>query len=460
MATVFWRPVAAAPSQPIAAPTPQVTPTPAWIYVVQSGDTLYDIAQRHGLSWDLLAAANDLADPYLLTPGQQLIIPPVPEQPLPGIVHQVLPGDTLKSISLRYGVSQFDLIQDNHLLRPDHLVIGQPVSVAVAADSPPLYGDTHMICDSETLVGIAVEHNTSMWLLATVNELSRPFYASNASRMWIPGQDGVFVDWALPVDHLALHGTPAIQGGTISVQISVSQPMTLAGSLFGQQLNLFPTETGMAAVVGVDAMADPGLHTLAITVSTAGGVDAAYSQPIPLEPGEFVSEDIVVDATVAAAITPDVAEAELALVNGLFSNWSASRRWEGSFALPAAGDVTSRFGTRRTYNVALSSPYHTGVDLSSANGLLVTAPAAGIVVYTGTLTVRGNVLVLDHGWGVLSGYWHLAQIEVNVGDEVAQGETIGQIGSSGLSTGPHLHWEVRVGTVPVDGLQWLRDSFP
>jgi murein DD-endopeptidase MepM/ murein hydrolase activator NlpD len=72
------------------------------------------------------------------------------------------------------------------------------------------------------------------------------------------------------------------------------------------------------------------------------------------------------------------------------------------------------------------------------------------------LTVRGNALVLDHGWGMLTGYWHLSKIEVDVGQRVQKGDLIARIGSTGLSTGSHLHWEMWVGGVNVNPMEWLR----
>jgi murein DD-endopeptidase MepM/ murein hydrolase activator NlpD len=74
--------------------------------------------------------------------------------------------------------------------------------------------------------------------------------------------------------------------------------------------------------------------------------------------------------------------------------------------------------------------------------------------------VRGNALVLDHGWGMLTGYWHLSTIEVHVGQRVSQGDLIARIGNTGLSTGAHLHWEMWVGGVNVDPLEWLEPFYP
>jgi murein DD-endopeptidase MepM/ murein hydrolase activator NlpD len=74
--------------------------------------------------------------------------------------------------------------------------------------------------------------------------------------------------------------------------------------------------------------------------------------------------------------------------------------------------------------------------------------------------VRGNAILIDHGWGVVTGYWHLSRIDVTVGQRVTQGQPIGAIGNTGLSTGPHLHWEMWVNGTAVSALQWLRDFAP
>jgi murein DD-endopeptidase MepM/ murein hydrolase activator NlpD len=72
--------------------------------------------------------------------------------------------------------------------------------------------------------------------------------------------------------------------------------------------------------------------------------------------------------------------------------------------------------------------------------------------------VRGNAVVVDHGRGVMSGYWHLAQIQVSEGQMLEPGDVLGLVGSTGLSTGSHLHWELRVMGIPVDPLQWVREE--
>jgi murein DD-endopeptidase MepM/ murein hydrolase activator NlpD len=82
------------------------------------------------------------------------------------------------------------------------------------------------------------------------------------------------------------------------------------------------------------------------------------------------------------------------------------------------------------------------------------------VALAGPLEVRGNAVILDHGWGVYSGYYHLSEVVVAEGQLVAQGEMIGRLGNTGLSTGAHLHWEMRVGGVLVDPLEWTTRLIP
>jgi len=82
------------------------------------------------------------------------------------------------------------------------------------------------------------------------------------------------------------------------------------------------------------------------------------------------------------------------------------------------------------------------------------------VVFAGLLDVRGKVTVLDHGWGVYTGYYHQSEILVSEGDLVAAGDEIGLVGATGRVTGPHLHFQVWVGGVPVDPLEWLTNTYP
>ena len=135
-------------------------------------------------------------------------------------------------------------------------------------------------------------------------------------------------------------------------------------------------------------------------------------------------------------------------------------RWDSAWVLPVVGEVSGLFGSGRTYNGVPSNEWHHGHDIAAQHGDPIMAPANGVVVWTGELVLHGEGLIIDHGAGVYSGYWHMSLVAVREGMEVSPGDWLGNIGSTGLSTGPHLHWEVIVQGVDVNPLQWLSEERP
>jgi murein DD-endopeptidase MepM/ murein hydrolase activator NlpD len=121
---------------------------------------------------------------------------------------------------------------------------------------------------------------------------------------------------------------------------------------------------------------------------------------------------------------------------------------------PVAGRITSPFGERKN-PLGAGDDFHPGLDIAADAGTPIAAAAAGRVVSAGPDAGYGNLIVVDDGNGVTTRYAHCSQIFARVGDTVAAGETIGAVGSTGNSTGPHLHFEVRVNDNPVDPTHFL-----
>jgi len=136
------------------------------------------------------------------------------------------------------------------------------------------------------------------------------------------------------------------------------------------------------------------------------------------------------------------------------------RAWTAPFAAPARGRVTSPFGTPRQYAPGTPISYHTGMDYGSARGTPIYAVNDGEVAFVGKYVVRGNITVLDHGLGVYTAYLHQSKVLVKVGQKVARGQKIGEVGTTGLSTAPHLHLEFRLRGVAVSPLEWLGEERP
>ena len=124
--------------------------------------------------------------------------------------------------------------------------------------------------------------------------------------------------------------------------------------------------------------------------------------------------------------------------------------------MPVQGKVTSGFGYR-IHPVTGNRSFHTGVDIAAAEGTPIAAAYGGTVAETGHTSGRGNYVLLRHGTALQTLYCHLSEIDVEEGDSLTAGETLGLVGTTGMSTGPHLHFEVRVDGVRCDPVYVLRD---
>ena len=125
--------------------------------------------------------------------------------------------------------------------------------------------------------------------------------------------------------------------------------------------------------------------------------------------------------------------------------------WTSPFLQPRDSRVTSVFGSGRSFNGRVTSR-HLGVDFAGGTGAPVRAANRGIVALVDTFFLAGQVIYVDHGAGIVTGYFHLSETMVSAGDTVERGQRIGSVGASGRVTGPHLHWSARYGTLAVNPL--------
>ena len=140
---------------------------------------------------------------------------------------------------------------------------------------------------------------------------------------------------------------------------------------------------------------------------------------------------------------------------------SKLRFWrDEQFIWPAQGRISGVYGSQRYYNDIPGSP-HWGVDIASPTGSPVSAPAGGIVVLAeADLYFSGGTLVLDHGGGLSSSFLHLSKLLVEVGQVVAQGQMLAEIGATGRATGPHLDWRMNLHGERIDAVLWVDTPFP
>ena len=135
------------------------------------------------------------------------------------------------------------------------------------------------------------------------------------------------------------------------------------------------------------------------------------------------------------------------------------RLWQGPFVRPSAGPVTSVFGVARVFNEVVRSR-HWGVDFAGPWGAPVRATNRGVVAFVADLYYSGTTVLIDHGAGLVTGYFHLSRVLVVPGDTVDTGQPIGRVGATGRVTKSHLHWFGAYGAITVDPLDLLRPNGP
>jgi murein DD-endopeptidase MepM/ murein hydrolase activator NlpD len=447
---------------PLGAASAQTQAPNGPVYIVQSGDSMWDIAIRFGVSLDALEKANNITDPNQLSEGDRLVIPGLPG--INGVLttETVGYGDSLRSLSRQYQVPRDTLIRLNHLTSPSELYAGASLIVPEQNAKAQTY-QRAILAPGESLLELAVLQNTNPWSLVHTNAISGTWDALPGDVLLAPDPGAGSGPGALPqaISDIEVSPLPLVQGKTTSIKITGQPGMKLGGKLLDYPLHFFPEQGGYAALQGVHALTDPGLYTLSITGTLSSGEAFAFSQSIFVKAGDYPYVSLTVDPK---TIDPAVTKPEDAEWKALTRPITPEKQWSGKFQYPVEKAFQdcfpSRFGERRSFNGSGFIYFHSGLDFCGDIGNKIFAPAAGTVVFASHLTVRGNATLIDHGRGVYSAYFHQSKFEVKVGDHVQPGQEIGLIGNTGRVTGPHLHWEVIVGDVQVDPMDWLKQVFP
>ncbi|OQX90655.1 MAG: hypothetical protein B6D57_02380 [Candidatus Coatesbacteria bacterium 4484_99] len=243
-------------------------------------------------------------------------------------------------------------------------------------------------------------------------------------------------------------------GSVLPLQCVLSEEVRdIRVEIMGYDIFLFTTDIGYEGFVPIRLAVEPEEVDMEVSLTDNLGESVNINKKILILPKGFESEYIVLPETKAEPIPKEVIEKEYQiLLNELLSPSEVLYEKDG-FIIPVEGKITSPYGTYRRFSNGVVSR-HIGVDYSCPEGTEVKACGAGVVRLVDDFAIRGKFVLIDHGWGVYSLYNHLSDVLVDVGDIVSKGDVIGKVGSTGLATGPHLHWEVRVGRWAVDPLQW------
>lgn len=328
----------------------------------------------------------------------------------------------------------------------------------------------------------------SAFLLPVLDPAGRPLRETGLAVWCSPGSDYRFSERRLvPERGLFLHygGTepppwPRLRvprtvtpGGPLRVSVGSAVPLAglsvtveLAGGerIVGRGFGVAEESSGdsWAALLGIPSTAPAGAAKLIVAGHAPGDAAAAafrllLVQPLTVAPRTFAEEEIPLRAQLATLRrAPDPRRQEQSReLWRLLTSWRAdAHRHLGPLRLPL-DEIrrTAGFGDRRTYRYEdgkVDVSIHNGVDFGAPEGTAVVASGSGTVMMARARIVTGLSVVIEHLPGVYSLYYHLARILVREGQRVAGGAVLGTVGSTGLATGPHLHWELRAGGVAID----------
>lgn len=435
------------------------------VYITQAGDTLWSISQRFGVSMDALVSKNGIADPNQLAIGAHLVIPGL--EGLQGVlVTQTVPyGENLQSLSRRYQIPVDLMARLNHYTSPEEVYAGSTLIIPDRGEGDLELGSGRATLRAgQSLLELAITRGVNPWVLLAENQLPGASNVLPGDTLYLSGLADDDGPGALPEAVSAIEiSSPLTQGQTLVLKLDMPEGASLHGRFHDRDLNFFHTVDGAyIALQGIHAMLAPGLYPLTVNGELADGTPLRFSQSVYVQNGNYPYDPplVVNPETMDLENTQPEDEQWSSLVEPV----TAEKSWGGIFQSPVPDYLSdcfpSLFGNRRSYNDSGYYYFHTGLDFCGSTGVDIYAPVPGLVVFAGPLMVRGNATVIDHGWGVYTAYAHQSEILVDVGDRVETGQLIGLVGETGRVTGPHLHWEVIVGSVQVDPLQWLDQEFP
>lgn len=429
------------------------------VYIVQSGDTLASIADRFGISMQSIIDLNQILDPNSLYVGMEIKIPGF--EGVQGVLQNapVQFGESYNSIIMKYHLDTTLFQKLNRITSPGELFTGYYLTLP-ETDPNSLLAPIAKLENQATLLDVAIQAHTNPWRTAILNRTNNTYSQVPGKLIYETATNHTALNVLSPyIQSITIDPLPLVQGTTVVIKVLSTAPVTLEGQVGSHQIKFFEYNGEYVSLLGVDYAEATGLTSFHLSGVATDGNKFDIKQNILVFPGAY-GEDVPINVD-PATIDPAITEPEEELVVGITTPVTDIKKWGQYFAFPT--DETcygSGYGLKRIYNDTYNY-HHTGLDFRvCADNLNAYAVAAGIVVYTGQLTVRGNAVFIDHGWGVYTSYYHLNEIWVSPGDEVYAGQQIGIIGNTGRSSGAHLHLDVWVNNIQVNPYTWFQRSFP
>lgn len=233
--------------------------------------------------------------------------------------------------------------------------------------------------------------------------------------------------------------------------------ITLKSELLQSELPFYSYEQGKFAILPISYTITPSDYIINLqvegtstdaytdTVNTTSSEINSCDITINVLPKDFPIQHLTISSEIQQSTQNDAAYEEYNKYVGAVRNTNTpAKMWDGVFLQPVEGRITTEFGMRRFVNNAPTSYRHSGIDIAADKGVPVKATNSGKVILSRHLILTGNTVLIDHGYGIISWSYHMDTLTVNEGDEIEKGQVIGTVGSTGFSTGPHLHFAISV----------------
>jgi murein DD-endopeptidase MepM/ murein hydrolase activator NlpD len=250
-------------------------------------------------------------------------------------------------------------------------------------------------------------------------------------------------------------------GDTLKITITKTSPSKKFIAEFNQKKYFFYPirQKNQCCLIPLSCKFRPGKYKINLFRLHKKKKKLLWSKKIEIRPGIFRRIDLKLRRKKSRLLSPPKKKPQGKKFQYYLKSKIPFPLWQGKFIRPVKGRITDWYGTYRTINKTIPWNQHKGVDFGAPKGTPVYASNKGIVVLAKPFSLQGKLVLLDHGEGIQTVYMHLSSTLVQPGEMVKKGKLIGRVGSTGLSTGAHLHWGLYINGITVNPLTWLKYEY-
>lgn len=375
--------------------------------------------------------------------------------------YRVRSGDILAHIARQFDLSLDEIIALNNIKNANSIKIGQILKVSLDdiviledAVINPLPSNKDPVKSDH--ISILKEFRTMLNTLDSADEKTSDDTTAFTGALFTGAQ------WPTayphPIQNITFSTSEVLQGHSFGLNIMLQEAATLRASFVGQGYSFLSNGLTHDTLMAVPVFQKPGIYPLDIEITKADSTIQNLILPISINAGLSERKSIGVLPTTTSRLGQETNRLEANTISKHCTNFDTTRHFDSGFQYPLSqASIHTDFGINRFYAGSPANSIHEGLDFKVKRKTPVSASANGIVRLAQDLTIRGNVVVIDHGMGLCTVYSHLDEFQVAEGDTITKDDVIGTVGATGLVNHTNLHWEIRIMGIPVNPQQWVEE---